>query len=135
MKLKGYLICLVDAADGLDGEDLPAVHDEVQLEDFFWTGSGDGPPDYLKRVHTGLSRGRDMVVKTETVVATVYVDGNNVSLSLRRPRYKQCLTLTFPNARRSMYRFVWIVMVAMMVMVAIGMIQCWVLVMELINYP
>uniref|UniRef100_A0A1B0BW79 Uncharacterized protein n=1 Tax=Glossina palpalis gambiensis TaxID=67801 RepID=A0A1B0BW79_9MUSC len=57
--------------------DYPEMHEQVFLEDFFWTGSGDGPPDYLKKVHTGISKGKDVVVKTETVVATVYVDGNN----------------------------------------------------------
>ncbi|XP_075147985.1 uncharacterized protein LOC142221976 [Haematobia irritans] len=59
------------------GDDYPELREEVHLEDFFWTGSGDGPPDYLKQVHTGISKGKDVVVKTETVVATVYVDGNN----------------------------------------------------------
>ncbi|XP_065364920.1 uncharacterized protein LOC135957992 [Calliphora vicina] len=59
------------------GDDYPELREEVHLEDFFWTGSGDGPPDYLKKVHTGISKGKDVVVKTETVVATVYVDGNN----------------------------------------------------------
>ncbi|XP_062124704.1 uncharacterized protein LOC133837826 isoform X2 [Drosophila sulfurigaster albostrigata] len=62
--------------DDLD-DNYPEVKDEVHLEDFFWTGSGDGPPDYLKKVHTGISKGKDVIVKTETVVATVYVDGNN----------------------------------------------------------
>ncbi|XP_030371743.1 uncharacterized protein LOC115622024 [Scaptodrosophila lebanonensis] len=57
--------------------DYPDTKDEIHLEDFFWTGSGDGPPDYLKKVHTGISKGKDVIVKTETVVATVYVDGNN----------------------------------------------------------
>ncbi|CAD6993319.1 uncharacterized protein LOC101459873 isoform X2 [Ceratitis capitata] len=59
------------------GDDYPEIREEVHLEDFFWTGSGDGPPDYLKKVHTGISKGKDVIVKTETVVATVYVDGNN----------------------------------------------------------
>lgn len=49
------------------------------MEDFFWTGSGDGPPDFLKKVHTGITKGKETVFKTETVVATIYVDGNNVS--------------------------------------------------------
>ncbi|XP_067631102.1 uncharacterized protein [Eurosta solidaginis] len=59
------------------GDDYPEMREEIHLEDFFWTGSGDGPPDYLKKVHTGISKGKDVIVKTETVVATVYVDGNN----------------------------------------------------------
>ncbi|EDW16294.1 uncharacterized protein LOC6574805 isoform X1 [Drosophila mojavensis] len=62
--------------DDLD-DNYSEIKDEVHLEDFFWTGSGDGPPDYLKKVHTGISKGKDVIVKTETVVATVYVDGNN----------------------------------------------------------
>lgn len=64
-------------------DDYPDSKDEVHLEDFFWTGSGDGPPDFLKKVHTGITKGKDVIVKTETVVATVYVDGNNVSAGLR----------------------------------------------------
>ncbi|XP_017026553.1 uncharacterized protein [Drosophila kikkawai] len=58
-------------------DDYPEIKDEIHLEDFFWTGSGDGPPDFLKKVHTGITKGKDVIVKTETVVATVYVDGNN----------------------------------------------------------
>lgn len=68
------------------GDDYPELREEVHLEDFFWTGSGDGPPDYLKKVHTGISKGKDVVVKTETVVATVYVDGNNVSIVINMKR-------------------------------------------------
>lgn len=71
--------CLYISDDDDFGDDYPELREEVHLEDFFWTGSGDGPPDYLKQVHTGISKGKDVVVKTETVVATVYVDGNNVS--------------------------------------------------------
>ncbi|XP_037721774.1 uncharacterized protein LOC119554776 isoform X4 [Drosophila subpulchrella] len=58
-------------------DDYPEVKDEIHLEDFFWTGSGDGPPDFLKKVHTGITKGKETVFKTETVVATIYVDGNN----------------------------------------------------------
>lgn len=54
------------------------MQEKVHLEDFFWTGSGDEPPDYLKNVNIGISKERDIIVKTETVVATVYVDGKNV---------------------------------------------------------
>lgn len=54
------------------------MQEKVHLEDFFWTGSGDEPPDYLKHVNTGISKERDVIVKTETVIATVYVDGKNV---------------------------------------------------------
>jgi len=79
------------------GDDYPEVKEEVHLEDFFWTGSGDGdgPPDYLKKVHTGISKGKDVIVKTETVVATVYVDGNNVSCKFRFPPSSYIFTLLF----------------------------------------
>ncbi|KAM7362071.1 uncharacterized protein ACRADG_012910 [Cochliomyia hominivorax] len=72
----GLPLIQISHDDDLD-DDYPELREEVHLEDFFWTGSGDGPPDYLKKVHTGISKGKDVVVKTETVVATVYVDGNN----------------------------------------------------------
>lgn len=61
------------------GPDYPENNEEVHLEDFFWTGSGDAPPEYLKKIHTGISKGKDVIMKTETVVATVYVDVNNVN--------------------------------------------------------
>ncbi|KAL7729514.1 hypothetical protein ACLKA6_007816 [Drosophila palustris] len=76
MRFNLSLQILTTLDDDLD-DDYPEIKDEVHLEDFFWTGSGDGPPDYLKKVHTGISKGKDVIVKTETVVATVYVDGNN----------------------------------------------------------
>ncbi|XP_030564297.1 uncharacterized protein LOC115765063 [Drosophila novamexicana] len=72
----GQALIQLSHDDDLD-DNYPEIKDEVHLEDFFWTGSGDGPPDYLKKVHTGISKGKDVIVKTETVVATVYVDGNN----------------------------------------------------------
>ncbi|XP_034484410.1 uncharacterized protein LOC117789489 [Drosophila innubila] len=75
-ELVGQPLIQLSHDDDLD-DDYPEIKDEVHLEDFFWTGSGDGPPDYLKKVHTGISKGKDVIVKTETVVATVYVDGNN----------------------------------------------------------
>lgn len=55
--------------------------EEIRLEDFFWTGSGDGkpPPDIWDNEHrTGIARDQNVIIKTETVVATVYLDGNNV---------------------------------------------------------
>ncbi|XP_017041829.1 uncharacterized protein LOC108088507 isoform X2 [Drosophila ficusphila] len=68
---------LIQLSHDASDDDYPEVKDEIHLEDFFWTGSGDGPPDFLKKVHTGITKGKDVIVKTETVVATVYVDGNN----------------------------------------------------------
>ncbi|XP_026847843.1 uncharacterized protein LOC6595002 isoform X1 [Drosophila persimilis] len=68
---------LIQLSHDESDDDYLETKDEIHLEDFFWTGSGDGPPDYLKKVHTGISKGKDVIVKTETVVATVYVDGNN----------------------------------------------------------
>ncbi|XP_017076172.1 uncharacterized protein LOC108111293 isoform X2 [Drosophila eugracilis] len=68
---------LIQLSHDNSDDDYPEVKDEIHLEDFFWTGSGDGPPDFLKKVHTGITKGKDVIVKTETVVATVYVDGNN----------------------------------------------------------
>ena len=47
------------------------------MEDFFWTGSGDGPPPYIRRpIVVDTDSLRRPTVKTATVVATVYVDGN-----------------------------------------------------------
>lgn len=60
--------------------------EEIRLEDFFWTGSGDGkpPPDIWDNAghRTGISRDQNVIIKTETVVATVYLDGNNVRVFL-----------------------------------------------------
>ena len=85
------------------GDDYPEMHEEVHLEDFFWTGSGDEPPDFLKKVHTGISKGKDVIVKTETVVATVYVDGNNVCINVLRNHKPNNF---YNSCRRSIYRFV-----------------------------
>lgn len=72
-----------------------AVENDVQLEDFFWTGSGDGPPSYVRRpivpsntdngptIHNagaGAGGGATTIIKTATVVATVYVGDNDVSV-------------------------------------------------------
>lgn len=62
---------------------LQGSENEVRLEDFFWTGSGDGPPSYLRKPSTisetdGIHAGREAILKTPTVVlATVYVDGHS----------------------------------------------------------
>lgn len=52
----------------------------MPLEEFFWTGSGDGP-GYVKPKD---SLGHDIkypntIVRTATILATVYIDGNYVS--------------------------------------------------------
>lgn len=72
----GYII-----ENGLQGSER-----EIHLEDFFWTGSGDGPPSYA-RPQDGSSNPNDLgsrypstIVKTATVLATVYVDGSMENL-------------------------------------------------------
>lgn len=60
---------------------------DVPLEEFFWTGSGDGPP-YLKPKD---SSGQDAkfpntIIRTATILATVYIDGNYVSWCARRAK-------------------------------------------------
>lgn len=57
------------------------------MEDFFWTGSGDGPPSYAQpqSPHQGSNndvntRYPSTIVKTATVLATVYVDGSMENL-------------------------------------------------------
>lgn len=64
---------------------LQSSEQDVRLEDFFWTGSGDGPPSYIRRPIkvSGMDgeHGRDTIVKTSTVLATVYIDGSLVLLS------------------------------------------------------
>lgn len=50
----------------------------MRLEDFFWTGSGDGAPAFGRRpvkVPETDHHHHDIFIKTSTVVATVYVDG------------------------------------------------------------
>ncbi|XP_055851108.1 uncharacterized protein LOC129915544 [Episyrphus balteatus] len=60
-----------------EDDEYPDLQEQVHLDDFFWTGSGDGPPEYVKKIHTGISKGKDVIVKTNTVVATVFVEGHN----------------------------------------------------------
>lgn len=50
--------------------------DGVHLEDFFWTGSGDGPGP-VRPISIPPVQGT--IVRTATILATVYVDGNYVS--------------------------------------------------------
>lgn len=46
------------------------------MENFFWTGSGDGPPP-LQPPKPINSLNKDVFVKTSTVLATVYIDGQS----------------------------------------------------------
>ncbi|KAJ6638261.1 hypothetical protein Bhyg_10995 [Pseudolycoriella hygida] len=84
---KIYILGLISFTLGLDSRLYKAQGDhlfqnslqsseyDIRLEDFFWTGSGDGPPSYKKSV-IDKNNGRDTIIKTSTVVATVYIDGN-----------------------------------------------------------
>lgn len=54
---------------------------DVPLEEFFWTGSGDGPYIKPKEPQTNDGKYPNTVVRTATVLATVYIDGNYVSYS------------------------------------------------------
>lgn len=84
---KNYLLLLLIKLHFLfvivvQDERRPRSREEIRLEDFFWTGSGDGkPPPDIWANHgrgTGIARDHNVIIKTETVVATVYLDGNNV---------------------------------------------------------
>ncbi|XP_055681050.1 uncharacterized protein LOC129788750 isoform X1 [Lutzomyia longipalpis] len=61
----------------LNGNTLHGSEQEINLEDFFWTGSGDGPPAYLRKSSSdsGPTQVRHTFIKTSTVLATVYIDG------------------------------------------------------------
>ena len=48
---------------------------DVPLEDFFWTGSGDGPI-YSKPKDTSGDSKYPTIVRTATILATVFLDGN-----------------------------------------------------------
>lgn len=52
----------------------------MALEEFFWTGSGDGPA-YTKPRDPSRNDGKypNTIVRTATILATVYIDGNYVS--------------------------------------------------------
>lgn len=45
-----------------------------RLEDFFWTGSGDGPPPPPDPPAPTPTQNSATVVRTTTVLATVYLD-------------------------------------------------------------
>lgn len=54
---------------------------DVPLEEFFWTGSGDGPAYIKPRDPTGHEgKYPNTIVRTATILATVYIDGNYVGL-------------------------------------------------------
>lgn len=62
---------------------LQASEQDIHLEDFFWTGSGDGP-SFIKHPLVPLSnnpQSPNTIVRTATILATVYVDGNFVSIN------------------------------------------------------
>lgn len=60
---------------------LQASEQDIPLEDFFWTGSGDGAP-YVKHPIVSMGdSGRETFIKTATILATVYIDDNHVSIS------------------------------------------------------
>lgn len=71
----GYII----DSDGLHGSE-----QDIRLEDFFWTGSGDGSPGYMRKPNMAVSEsdgyGKGTIIKTATVVATVYIDSNLVKI-------------------------------------------------------
>lgn len=48
------------------------------MEDFFWTGSGDGPSPYVKKASDfGGIFGKETIIKTATILATVYISGTD----------------------------------------------------------
>ncbi|GAB0092355.1 hypothetical protein DMENIID0001_073450 [Sergentomyia squamirostris] len=60
----------------LNGNTIQGSEQEIHIEDFFWTGSGDGPPAYLRKSSSDSEPSvRHTFVKTSTVLATVYIDG------------------------------------------------------------
>lgn len=88
MCVRTIFICLLLFIDGYIIENgLQGSEREIHLEDFFWTGSGDGPPSYARPSPDGSSNQNDLgsrypstIVKTATVLATVYVDGSMENL-------------------------------------------------------
>ena len=52
---------------------------DVPLEEFFWTGSGDGPAYIGQKDSLGHdAKHQNTIIRTATILATVYVDGNYV---------------------------------------------------------
>lgn len=65
---------------------------DVPLEEFFWTGSGDGPAYIKPRDSSGHdAKYPNTIVRTATILATVYIDGNYVGSS--NMLLKLCLTI------------------------------------------
>ena len=74
------LIVLIFLEAYLVENSLQPSEQDVPLEEFFWTGSGDGP-SYSKPKDSHGNEGKypNTVVRTATILATVYIDGNYVS--------------------------------------------------------
>lgn len=83
------------------------------MEDFFWSGSGDGPPEFLKKVHSSGKDGKEVIIKTETLIATVYVEGQNVSFSFQE--FNWLLKCSFGFRCRKKICYAWIVLEMQMV--------------------
>lgn len=49
---------------------------DVPLEDFFWTGSGDGPLYMKPKDPSATGSKYPTIVRTATILATVFIDGN-----------------------------------------------------------
>lgn len=49
---------------------------DVPLEDFFWTGSGDGPLYMKPKDSSSVGSKYPTIVRTATILATVFIDGN-----------------------------------------------------------
>lgn len=50
---------------------------DVPIEEFFWTGSGDGPSYSQPKESSHPSKYPNTVIRTATILATVYIDANN----------------------------------------------------------
>lgn len=79
------LICftyIVYTLHSTDGTITTTLSYDVRFADDFWSGavnSDDESMTYSKKSNARLAAGRETFVKTATVVATVYVDGNSVN--------------------------------------------------------
>lgn len=77
MYASNSFVCISEAY--LVESSLQPSEEDVPLEEFFWTGSGDGP---YKPKDTQANDGRHPKTVFRTVVATIYVDQNYVSSHL-----------------------------------------------------
>lgn len=59
-----------------------------RLEDFFWTGSGDGPPPPAESPVPSPAQPSSTVIRTTTVLATVYLDSYPPQVKRKAKRYK-----------------------------------------------